>query len=138
MLDNGLILLNVQLSVEVKGEVVEATLLFINNTTTKLYLDGMTLCWNNKIERNMFVITCENDEKVSYTRKIKNRIVRSEDYVQLNVDEQFKTTVNINEAYKLQKGNRYTIQYSTYNPSSYDPDDEGLIKMESNKVEIIY
>ena len=138
MIDQGLILFNVKLSVEIKRDVIEATLLFINNTDKKLYLDGMTLCWDNKIERDIFEIIDDNGEEVTYIKSIKNRIVRPEDYVQLNIGDQFKTTVNIKEAYDVQKGGKYIIQYSTYNPSSYDPDDYALIKIESNKVEITY
>lgn len=138
MIDNELILLNVHLTVEIKGEVMQATLLFINNTASRLFLDGMTLCWNNEIERNMFVIVDKDDKKVSYTGLIKNRIVKPEDYVQLDVGEQFNAKVNLNEVYEVIKGGSYTIQYSTYNPSSYDPEDDTLIKMESNKVEVNY
>jgi hypothetical protein len=134
----GLMLFNVQLSVEVKEDELEATLLFINNTSTKLYLDGMTLCWDNSIKRNMFTITDQKSKEVDYIEAIRNRVIRSEDFVQIEAGEQFKSCVNINKAYNVKKGKRYSIQYSTYNPSSYDPNDDVLIKMESNKVEIDY
>ena len=133
-----LLLFNVQLYVEIKQNELIASLVFKNNTSSKLYLDGMTLCWENKIDRNMFVITDQDNKKVSYIGSIKNRVIRPEDFVQLEKEGEFKSTVNINEAYGIKKGGNYTIQYVTYNPSSYDPNDETLIKMESNKVEIAF
>ena len=134
----GLMLFNVQLVVEVRGNELIASLLFKNNTSSKLYLDGMTLCWKNKIERNMFVITDQNNDKVFYIASIKNREIRAEDFIKLEAGEEFESTVNVNEAYGIKRGVNYTIQYVTYNPSSYDPKDNTLIKMESNKVEIAY
>lgn len=136
MVDNGLILFKVQMNVEVKGDALEACLVFVNNTSDNLYLDGMTLCWKNKIDRNIFVITDSNGDNVSYTESIKNRVVRKEDFVLLNKGEQFKSIVNINDAYNVKKGRKYKIQYYTYNPCSYDPNDSTLIKMESNIVEV--
>jgi hypothetical protein len=86
----------------------------------------------------MFFITNHNNVQVSYIGSIKNRLIRPEDFVQLEKEEEFKSIVNINEVYEIKKGDKYTIQYTTYNPSSYDPEDETMIKMESNKVEIYY
>lgn len=134
----GLIIFNVLLSVEERGNDLIASLLFKNNTTSKLYLDGMTLCWKNKIERNMFVIIDQNNSKASYLGSIKNRMIRQEDFVQLERGGEFKSTVNISEVYGVKRGSNYTIQYATYNPSSYDPKDETIIKMESNKVEVAF
>lgn len=138
MVDTGLLLINVQIALEVKGDSLEACLVFVNNTSTDLYLDGMTLCRDNKIERNVFVITDRNGKKVGYTASIKNCIVGPEDFVLIKKGEQFKSVVCINEAYEIRKGGMYKIQYSTYNPDSYDPKDTTLIKIESNVVELVF
>ncbi len=134
----GLLLFKVKLSVELKGNKLEACLEFQNNTSSNLYLDGMTLCSENKIDRDMFVITDENGKKISYTESIKNREISAEDFILLNKGDQFKSIVSINDAYDVTKGKKYRIQYNTYNPGSYDPKDETLIKMESNIVEVAF
>jgi hypothetical protein len=138
MVDMGLILFKVQLSVTVKGDTLEASLVFENSTSTDLYLDGMTLCWKNKIDRDMFVIINKNGKRVDYTESIKNRKISHEDFLLLNKGDQFKAVVNINDAYDVQKGKTYKIQYSTYNPASYYPEDSTLIKMESNEIEVTF
>jgi hypothetical protein len=134
----GAMLFKVQMSVVIKGDVMEASLAFENNTPDKLYLDGMTLCWKNKIERDMFRIVDKNGIEVDYIESIKNRKIKPDDFVQLNTGDQFKATVNINEAYDVRKGEKYSVQYSTYNPCSYDPDDNRLVKMESDVVDVTY
>jgi hypothetical protein len=138
MVETGLLLINVQLALEVKGDSLEASLVFTNNTPTNLYLDGMSLCREHKIDRNVFVITDEKGKKVTYTASIKNRIVGPEDFVLLKKGEQFKSVVSINDAYKVRRGEKYKIQFYTYNPDSYDPKDTTLIKMESNVVEMTF
>jgi hypothetical protein len=138
MVDTGLILFNVQLVIEVKGNTLEACLVFVNKTSTDLYLDGMTLCWKNIIDRNVFVIKDRNGKKVGYTASIKNRDVGPEDFLLLKKGEQFRSVVCINDAYDVRMGENYKIQYYTYNPSSYDPKDTTLIKMESNVVEVAF
>lgn len=138
MVENSLLLINVQLALEVKGNSVEANLVFVNNTSTDLYLDGMTLCWGKKIERNVFVITDSKGSKIKYTASIKNRIVGPDDFVLLKKGELFKSVVCINDAYEVRKGGIYKIQYSTFNPDSYDPKDTTLIKMESNAIQLSF
>src|SRR5688572_19051188 len=128
----GLLLFKVKLSVEAKENNLEACLEFQNNTSSNLYLDGMTLCRENKIDRDMFVITDENGKQVGYTESIKNREMSAEDFMLLNKGDQFKSIVSINDAYDISKGKKYKIQYTTYNPGSYDPKDKTIIKMESN------
>jgi hypothetical protein len=134
----GLVLFKVQMSIAINGEDMEAILLFKNSTPAPLYLDGMTLCWKNRIERDVFSITDSDGREVDYVESIKNRIIKPEDFVQLKVGDQFKVVVNINEAYHVKKGEKYSVQYSTYNPSSYDSNDHTLIKFESDKVEVAY
>jgi hypothetical protein len=134
----GLLLFKVKLSVEAKGNKLEACLEFQNNTPSNLYLDGMTLCWENKIDRDIFVITDEKGKQVGYTESIKNREISADDFMLLNKGDQFKSIVSINDAYDVRKGEKYKIQYYTYNPSSYDPKDDTLIKMESNIVEMAF
>jgi hypothetical protein len=130
-------LMDVHLSVEIKDDLLVAHLLFLNKSTQKMYLDGITLCSENKLEREVFTIVDEDGKRAPYTARMFKRTVTSEEFISLNVGEQLTTTVVLNNAYRLRKGNNYTIWYSAYNPQTLH-DDDPLIKMESNKVEIAW
>ena len=131
------LVMDVHLSVEIKDDLLVAHLLFLNKSAQKIYLDGMTLCSENKVEREVFTITDEDGKRAAYTGRMLKRSVTPEEYISLNVGEQITTTAVLNNAYRLRKGNNYTIRYAAYNPQALH-DDDPLIKMESNKVEIEY
>lgn len=129
--------MNVHLSVEIKDDLLVAHLVFINKSPQKIYLDGMTLCCKNKVEREVFTITDNEGRRAPYTGKMLKRTVMPEEFISLDVGAQVETTAALNEVYRLKMGNTYVIQYNTYNPQTLH-DDDPLIKMESNRVEIIY
>jgi len=129
--------MDVHLSVEIKDDLLVAQLLFLNKSAQKMYLDGMTLCSENKVEREVFTITDEGGKRAAFTGRMFKRNVSPEEFISLNVGQQVTTTAVLNDAYRLRKGNNYTIWYSAYNPQTLH-DHDPLIKMESNKVEIAY
>jgi len=131
------LVMDVHLSVEIKDDLLVAHLLFLNKSTQKIYLDGMTLCSENKVEREVFTLIDEDGKRAAYTGRMLKRNVTPEEYISLDIGEQLTTTAILNEAYRLRRGNKYIIQYSAYNPQTLH-DDDPLIKMESNHVEIAY
>ena len=131
------LLMDVHLSLEIKDDLLVARLLFFNKSPQKIYLDGMTLCSENKVERDVFTIIDEEGREVAYTGKMLKRSVMPEEFISLDVGGQVITTAALNSAYRLRKGNIYIIQYAAYNPETLH-DDDPLIKMESNKVNIAY
>lgn len=126
---------DIQLEVEVNENIMLAHLVFSNDTTDKIYLDKKTICTNGKVRRNIFKITDEDNKAVSYIGMMEKRIVVPEDFIPVNSGEKIETSIVLNEIYKVDKGHKYTVQYSVYNPSY----NKGrLNKMESNKVEVNY
>lgn len=134
----AVLLFDVHLSVEIKEDLMVAHLLFVNNTQETLYLDEMTLCSKNKIERKVFKITDQDNKEVSYRGYMQKRILEPEDFITLDVGQKIQTSVILDEVYQLRKGKKYIIQYDAFNPGSLKEDDDVLIKMESNKVEVVY
>lgn len=127
---------DVQLNVEVRGDVMLARLVFSNNTSGTIYLDKKTICTNGKTRRNIFNITREHNEKVKYVGMMEKRIVVDEDFIPLDAGNEIETRIELNEVYKVHKGNKYTVQYSVYHPSYRD---EGpLNKLVSNSIEVVY
>src|SRR5689334_10868984 len=108
--------MDVHLSVEIKDDLLVAHLLFLNKSTQKMFLDGITLCSENKVEREVFTLTDEDGKRAAYTARMLKRSVTPEEFISLNVGEQLATTVVLNDAYRLRKGTNYTIWYAAYNP----------------------
>jgi hypothetical protein len=50
---------NVQLAVDLKGDSLIANMIFLNNSNGDIYLDGQTICIDNKTRRNVFEILDE-------------------------------------------------------------------------------
>lgn len=126
---------DIQLEIEVNGNMMLAHLVFSNNTADKIYLDKKTICTSGKVRRNIFNITDEDNKAVIYTGMMEKRIVVPEDFIPFNAGEKIETSIVLNEIYKVNKGHKYIVQYSVYNPS-YNKG--GINKMESNKVEVNY
>ncbi|WP_207515222.1 hypothetical protein [Longitalea luteola] len=127
---------DVQLDVEVRGEIMLAHLIFTNSTSDKIYLDTKTICTSGKTRRNIFKIMSADNEKVKYTGMMEKRIVVPEDFIPLDSGDEIRTSVELNQVYKINKGSKYIIQYSVYHPSYLD---EGpLNKLVSNSIEVIY
>jgi hypothetical protein len=133
----GILFINVQLSVEVKDNLLIAHTIFENSTSNTIHLDGLTLGVNNDLRRNVFAIVDQKGKKISYTGPMIKRHVSPGEFVSLKTGENIATSFVLNNAYQLQKGKTYTVEYNAYNPENLNEDDP-LIKMVSNKVEILY
>jgi hypothetical protein len=127
---------DIQLAVEVKENEMIAHLVFFNNTDETLYLDTKTICTNGQTRRNIFNITDSNSNKIKYAGIMEKRFVVPEDFIPINSGDNIETNIILNEVYKVNKGQKYFIQYSVYHPSYMD--EQGLSKFESNTVEIVY
>lgn len=134
----GVVLFNVKLEVEIVENKLKATLLFKNDMPQRIYLDGMTLCWKNKVQRDVFKIKDIENTDVDYIGAMLQRVLVPESFLPIDSGEQFEANAILNEVYDIKKGQRYFVQYYAYNPSSFDPDDDTLIRMESNIVEVAY
>jgi len=129
-------LIDIELLVSINENEFIANLVFKNNTDKRVFLDRLTICYNNKIENNLFKILDKNNDRVDYKGVMVKRDVSSEDFISINSGESIETNIALDEVYKVNKGNKYTIQYYAYNPSYKDISE--LTKLESNKVEVAY
>jgi hypothetical protein len=128
--------IDIKLSIETSGKSLIAHLLFFNATHKRFYLDKHSICFDGKFTRNVFAIIDDQYAKVNYIGETVNRFIGPEEFIWLEVGEYVKTTVTINDGYKLKRGKRYLIQYSVYN-LAYMSEQE-VIRIESNKVAVIY
>jgi hypothetical protein len=126
----------IQLEVEVNGSEMLAHLVFFNNTGETLYLDTKTICTNGQTRRNIFNITDESNGKIKYAGIMEKRFVAPEDFIPIDPGDKIETNIILNEVYRVNKGQKYFIQYSVYHPSYND--EQGINKMESNIVEVVY
>jgi hypothetical protein len=132
--------LDIRLSVEQIADDIIAHVLFRNNGTDSIYLDTWTICTRDVLTREAFSICDLNndnkDNRVLYFGMMISRDVKLENFVVLNPQQEIKTRITVNKAYKLEKGKNYSIRYCAYNPSC--PGKQGLMELWSNKVEIFY
>lgn len=133
MLEN---LLGINLSVSVNGDEIIAHLSIANNTNKKIVLDKLTICYENEIQNNLFKVIDNNKIRVGYKGVMVKREVSAEDFIGVEPGEIIESNISLNEVYKLNKGNKYTIQYYAYNPSFLEKSE--LMKLESNIVEVAY
>jgi hypothetical protein len=129
-------LVDIDLSVNINNSELVAHLVFTNKTDKSVFLDRLTICYDNKIQNNLFKILDKNNERVDYKGVMVKRDVSSEDFITVNAGESIESNISLNEVYKVNKGNKYIIQYYAYNPAYLDISE--LTKLESNKVEIVY
>lgn len=127
---------DIELSASVNNNTLIAELVFSNKTGKKLFLDKLTICHNNKVKNNLFKVLDKNNNRVDYTGMMLKRFITPDDFLAIEPGEEIKSSIALDEVYKVIKGNKYTIQYYAYNPSYEDV--SGLEKLESNKVEISY
>lgn len=127
---------DIELSATVNDNSLIAKLVFSNNTDKKLFLDKLTICFNNKVTNNLFKVLDINNNRVNYTGIMLKRFITPEDFIPIEPGEIIKSNIALDEVYTIRKGNKYTIQYYAYNPS-YEEISE-LVKLVSNTVEIIY
>jgi hypothetical protein len=129
-------LIDVHLSVEIKEEALVAHLNFQNKSTKKVYLDKQTIYYKGEVRNNYFEIYSNDEEEIDYLGMMANCELLPENFVELEPGKDLKTTIQLNEFYKLDKGDKYSIQYYACNPSFIK--EQQLMQMESNKVEITY
>jgi hypothetical protein len=128
--------IEVQLSVEIKNEMVIAHLLFQNKSERKIYLNKQLIYDDGIVRNNYFEITSNINSEADYLGIMANCIRMPEEFVELNPDEKVHASIQLSEYYELIKGCKYNIQYSAFNPSFSE--DQELMEMQSNKVEISY
>ena len=129
-------LIEVQLSVEEKMDKIIAHLFFKNKSEKEVYLDKQTIYYNGIVRNNYFEIINKDDVEVDYTGRMINCTLLPEDFIELAAGEEISSSVQLSDFYKMDKGDKYIIQYYAFNPSFLK--DHQLMKMESNKVEISY
>jgi hypothetical protein len=129
-------LLDINLSVSIKESKIVAHLSFTNNTNKKIFLDKLTICYDDEIQNNLFKVIDSNNNRVGYKGVMVKRDVSSEDFIAVDPGEIIENNISLDEVYKVNKGNMYTIQYYAYNPSYMEESE--LMKLESNIVEVAY
>ena len=129
-------LISVQLSVEVKNETVLAHLTFQNKSGKHIYLNKQVMYNNGEVRNNYFKIENSKGIRTRYLGMMANCTRMPDEYLQLEADEIIQSTISLKEAYELKEGENYQIQYYAYNPSYKE--EQGITKMQSNKVKISY
>lgn len=129
-------MLNIDLSVQMINDEVIATIIFSNNSSNIIYLDGWTIGIHERLNRSVFCITDKTDNIVPYYGVMASRIVTPEDFILLNPEESIQTKIIVNKDYNLVKGQKYIIRYSAYNPAC--PGRQPNLELRSNKVAISY
>jgi hypothetical protein len=129
-------LLDINLSVSINESKIVAHLSFTNNTNKKIFLDKLTICYDDEIQNNLFKVIDSNNNRVGYKGVMVKRDVSSEDFIAVDPGEIIENNISLDEVYKVNKGNMYTIQYYAYNPSYMEESE--LMKLESNIVEVAY
>jgi hypothetical protein len=129
-------LIDVHLSVEIKEEAMVAHLYFKNNSNKKVHLHKQTIYYNGEVRNNYFEIYNKDEEEMDYLGVMKNCTLRPEDFVELAPGEKLNSTIQLNDYYKIYKGDIYNVRYYAFNPSFLNQ--QQLMHMESNKVEITY
>jgi hypothetical protein len=121
--------IEVRLAIDVKGDSLIANMMFSNNSNSDIYLDGQTICIDNKTRRNVFEILDEQNDEVDYSGAYVYREVVPQDYVKLEVGQKLESKIVLNEVYKLTNGHKYIIQYSVLHPTYMD--ESGFTQFES-------
>jgi hypothetical protein len=129
-------LLDINLSVSINESEIIAHLSFANNTNKKIFLDKLTICYDDEIQNNLFKVIDRNNNRIGYKGVMVKRDVSAEDFIGVDPGEIIENNISLGEVYKVNKGNTYTIQYYAYNPSYMERSE--FMKLESNIVEVAY
>ena len=130
------IILNVLLTVERVDQVLKAHLVFANNTSEKILLDKYTVCLDGKFRNNVFEITNSKGKEVNYYGIMMKRLLSEDDYIVFEPGGVLKVTVALNDAYRIEFGQKYSIKYYAFNPGLNER--FPLMEMISNTVTIHY
>jgi hypothetical protein len=126
---------DVFLSIEVNQEVMRAHLTFTNITPSKLHLDTWAMFVDNKVAKDYFYITDENNCAVKYIGMMVKRIFKKEDFIEIDAGEKVTACIDLEKDYRIEKGKKYSVRYSTFHPSTLEG---GIMKLESNTVSVVY
>jgi hypothetical protein len=129
-------LVDIDLSVSINENEIIAHLSFSNSSNKIIFLDKLTICYDDEIQNNLFKVIDKNNNRVGYKGVMVKRDVSAEDFIAVDPGEKVEKDISLGEVYKVSKGNVYTIQFYAYNPSYEEK--SGLIKLESNVVEVTY
>ncbi|MBO9200564.1 MULTISPECIES: hypothetical protein [Niastella] len=127
---------DINLSVSIVGREIIARLIFSNNTDKRIFLDKLTICHHSNIEHNLFKVLDKQRKRVDYTGVMIKRDVTREDFVEVEAGGRIEEYIILDQVYKVNKGNKYTIQYYAYNPSYKEMSE--FMRLESNTVEFNY
>jgi hypothetical protein len=128
--------IQVKLSVEQNDNAIIAHLVFRNNSVRKILLDKQTIYYDGEVRNNYFEIRNDANKEVSYRGRMINCTLLPEDFIELAEGDEIKSSIPLNEFYKMAQGNKYVIQYYAFNPSPEKGAE--LIEMQSNSVKISY
>ena len=129
-------LVDILLAVKIENGAMVAHLQFSNVTSKKVHLDEQTICFYKKTYDDLFLIKDEKGRIIDYAGAKVKRDIDPEYFQHLNPGEKIETSVNLSEVYEVKKGEKYTIQYSTYHPDYLH--EQEFTEIESNPVEIVY
>ena len=112
------------IEVIVGDDYVIATLKFSNVSPDDIYIDKRNACLSGKIENDVFSITC-NKSKAQYIGALSKLTPPGpDDVVKLEKGRSIMASVNLCDAYKLnKKGNDCSVTYGAYHssPSNVSP-----------------
>jgi hypothetical protein len=128
--------IEVELSVSIKDRKVLANLIFSNNTVELVSLDKLRICHGNKLLNSLFIILDEKNRRIDYAGPMVKRFITAEDFINIDPGQKIETSVELDDAYKLKNGKKYTVQYSAYLNNNLK--DSEIEKIESNVVEVAY
>ena len=128
--------LDISLSININENEITAHLSFTNNADKIIFLDKLTICYDDEIQNNLFKVIDENNNRVGYKGVMLKRDVSFEDFIAVEPGKKIENVISLDKVYKVNKGNVYTVQYYAYNPSFENM--SKLMKLESNKVDVAY
>ena len=129
-------LVDINLSIDIMGNEIVASLGFMNTDSKSVHLDQQTICYDNIVCGDYFKIKDERGRKVEYNGMMVSREIDPEYFITLSPKEILEIKVKLSDIYQFKKGKKYNVQYSTYHPSYLEEQD--LTKLESNVVEVVY
>jgi hypothetical protein len=121
---------DVSLSVNVSGKIVEATLVFLNRGTTDVFIDRWNACLKEGgIKNDVFKISYSGGT-LKYIGTLAKRQLSPEDSVRLGPGERITAKVRLDQAYAFPPGrHEYRAKYAAYHQST---NVEQILELKSN------
>lgn len=119
----------VDLTVNTQSGGVMVGLLFVNQTSTRVFLEKINACSDGRIENNVFQLRSAG-RQIDYTGRLTKRgRLLPEDYIPLDPGKTFTTQVDLTTAYAFLPGaHNYSVHYFALHSF---PDRDGFIAIES-------